>query len=150
MQTVETVVSFEAAHRLYDVATYSEECRDNIHGHSYKVKIIVGRDELNDAGMVVDFKLLKNIIRAEIEQKYDHSCILRTADPLAAPICENCKKVFLVDDNPTAEWMAKTFFENINRYLTYEDPNIQVLSVSVQETENNIATYSVGGTCKCK
>lgn len=113
MNTVETVVSFEAAHRLYDVATYSEECRDNIHGHSYKVKIVVGREDLNNAGMVIDFKLLKNIIRSEIEQKYDHSCILRKIDPLADPIQSNCKKVFLVDDNPTAEWMAKEFFHCI-------------------------------------
>ena len=150
MHTVETVVSFEAAHRLYDVATYSEECRDNVHGHSYKVKVVVGREELNEAGMVVDFKLLKSIIRAEIEQKYDHSCILRRIDPLAEPICANCKKVFLVDDNPTAEWMAKEFFNCIDAQLTYKDASLKVVSVSVQETENNIATYSVGGRCKCK
>lgn len=141
MNTVETVVSFEAAHRLYDVATYSEECRDNIHGHSYKVKVVVGREDLNEAGMVVDFKLLKKIVKEEIEDKYDHSCILRTIDPLALPIRENCKKVFLVDNNPTAEWMAEEFFRCINTQLTYKDMNLKVISVSVQETENNIATY---------
>lgn len=150
MHTVETVVSFEAAHRLYDVATYSEECRDNIHGHSYKVKVVVGREDLNDAGMVVDFKLLKNIIRSEIEQKYDHSCILRKIDPLAEPVYSNCKKVFLVDDNPTAEWMAKEFFRCIDTQLTCKDMDLKVISVSVQETENNIATYLAGGKCRCE
>lgn len=151
MHTVETVVSFEAAHRLYDVATYSEECRDNIHGHSYKVKVVVGREKLNDAGMVVDFKLLKKLIREEIEDKYDHSCILRTIDPLATPIRENCKKVILVSDNPTAEWMAEEFWFRLTSKLLDElDSELKVLSVSVQETENNIATYSVGGKCKCE
>lgn len=105
------------------------------------MKVIVGREDLNDAGMVVDFKLLKNIIRSEIEHKYDHSCILRRIDPLAEPIQSNCKKVFLVDDNPTAEWMAKEFFQCIDNQLNYKDTNLKVISVSVQETENNIATY---------
>ena len=117
MHTVETVVSFEAAHRLYDVATYSEECRDNIHGHSYKVKVVVGREELNEAGMVVDFKLLKSIVRAEIEQKYDHSCILRRIDPLAEPICVNCKKVFLVDDESLLKVKLKKY--NKSKFLLF-------------------------------
>lgn len=46
MYTVQTQTSFEAAHRLYNVDTYSEECRNNIHGHSYKVTIVVGRANL--------------------------------------------------------------------------------------------------------
>ena len=150
MHTVETVVSFEAAHRLYDVATYSEECRDNIHGHSYKVTFVVGREELNDAGMVVDFKLLKTIIRQQIEDVYDHSCILKNNDPLAEPISANCNKVILVDDNPTAEWMAKEYFNAIQPILSASDDQLKVISVSVQETENNIATYSIGGRCKCE
>ena len=110
MYTVNTKVSFEAAHRLYNVDTYSKECRDNLHGHSYKVEIVVGADSLNSAGMVIDFKLLKTVIREEIESKYDHSCILRKCDPIANTVKDNCKKVILVDESPTAEWMAKEFF----------------------------------------
>ena len=150
MYTVETTTSFEAAHRLYSVETYAEECRDNIHGHSYKVKVVIGRPELNSAGMVIDFKLLKEIIRTEIEKKYDHSCILRQNDPLAEPIMTNCKKVFIVQDNPTAEWMSKMFFDILVDGLSKLDDQLRVVSVSVQETENNIATYSAGGRCKCE
>lgn len=141
MNTVQTTISFEAAHRLYDVATYSKECRDNIHGHSYKVTFVVGREEFNNAGMVVDFKLLKTIIRQQIEDVYDHSCILKKTDPLAEPISANCDKVILVDDNPTAEWMAKEYFNVIQPILSRHDDHLKVVSVSVQETENNIATY---------
>ena len=81
MYKLETRIEFEAAHRLYDTATYSEECRNNIHGHSYKVTYLIGGD-LNEAGMVIDFKLLKKIIRETVEQPYDHSCILKRSDPL--------------------------------------------------------------------
>ena len=149
MYTIETKVGFEAAHRLYSVNTYSEECRDNIHGHSYKVKLVVGRNELNNAGMVMDFKLLKKIVHSEID-KYDHSCILRKIDPLAKPIFINCKKVSLIDDNPTAEWMSKEFFLAVSSELTKVDEELRLISVSVQETENNIATYTQGGRCKCE
>lgn len=143
MHIVETQVSFEAAHRLYDVNTYSSECRENIHGHSYKVKVKVSCDALNHAGMVIDFKLLKTIIASTIESKYDHSCILKSNDPLCKPIQENCKKVIIVNENPTAEYMAEIFFNQI-QYALRDCKDVKVYSVSVQETENNIATYLRG------
>lgn len=149
MYTVQTQTSFEAAHRLYNVDTYSEECRNNIHGHSYKVTIVVGRANLNDANMVIDFKQLKEIIRDEIENIYDHSCILNAEDPLAKPIYENCKKVIIVPENPTAEWMSVTFHHTLKSTLAQLDDQLKVISVSVQETENNIACYSEE-VCKCK
>ncbi len=141
---VETFITFEAAHRLYDVNTYSEECRNNIHGHSYGVNIKVSRTSLNESGMVIDFKLLKKIVNEIIELPYDHSCILRSIDPLAEPIKANCKKVHIVEDNPTAEWMAKEFFQSLDEGLKDVDPELYVLSVSVRETEHNIATYEGG------
>lgn len=141
---VETYLSFEAAHRLYDVDTYSEECRNNLHGHSYVVRVVVSRSNLNNAGMVIDFKLLKKILKETIEDKYDHSCILRSCDPLAEVVKANCKKVHIVDENPTAEWMAKIFFDNIALSLacTFPTLDVEVVKVSVQETEHNIATYT--------
>lgn len=141
MYAVKTKVSFEAAHRLYNVDTYSSECRDNLHGHSYKVEVLVGVNDLNNAGMVIDFKLLKKIIKDVIEDKYDHSCILRKSDPIAAVIEENCKKVILVDESPTAEWMAKEFYDMIQAEIHIYAFDVHVFSVAVQETENNIAYY---------
>lgn len=141
MYAVKTKVSFEAAHRLYNVDTYSSECRDNLHGHSYKVEVLVGVNDLNAAGMVIDFKLLKKIIKDVIEDKYDHSCILRNSDPIAKVIQENCKKVILVDDSPTAEWMAKEFYDVIQAKIRIYSFDANVISVAVQETENNIAYY---------
>lgn len=141
MNKVETTISFEAAHRLYDVATYSEECRNNIHGHSYKVTVVVGREDVNDAGMVVDFKLLKKVVGEQIEEKYDHSCILVAEDPIAEVIYNNCKKVHIIDANPTAEWMASYFADVLKDHLSVIDSELKVLEVRVQETENNIAIW---------
>ena len=141
MYKLQTQIEFEAAHRLYDVDTYSEECRNNIHGHSYKVTFIIGREELNSAGMVIDFKLLKKVLKSEIEDVYDHSCILTYSDPLAEFIKEHCKKVHIVYHNPTAEWMSYLYFKIASDALFDIDPLIKVISVAVQETEHNIAIY---------
>ena len=142
MHKLQTQVDFEAAHRLYDVATYSEECRNNVHGHSYKVTFVVG-GELNDAGMVIDFKLLKKIIRERIEEPFDHCCILRSSDPLCNDMLKECKKVHIVTDNPTAEWMSKVYFDLVNKALLENNiTNCKVIECRVQETEHNIAIYT--------
>lgn len=143
MYSVKTRVSFEAAHRLYDDSVYSEACRANLHGHSYYVTIYVSCSELTSCGMVVDFKLLKEIIRREIEEKYDHSCILNIRDPLCAPISKLCKNVHIVQENPTAEWMAHEFFMAVQLALLQDvrTADCEVDRVEVQETENNIAIY---------
>lgn len=144
MHTVKTQISFEAAHRLYDVDTYSTECADNIHGHSYKVNVECGCDDLNDAGMVLDFKLFKKILHEVIEDKYDHSCILRDCDPLKDAIVANCKKVHVVTASPTAEWMACQFALDIDVAMKQAGirSDVRLLRVEVQETENNIASWT--------
>lgn len=140
---LQTRITFECAHRLYDVNTYSEECRNNLHGHSYALTLVVSRYQLNDASMVIDFKLLKQLLKAEIEEVYDHSCIIKKNDPLASALLTNCKKVHVVDENPTAEWMCKHFADIIQSGLDVIDPKVKVVSVAIQETENNIAIYEV-------
>lgn len=142
MYIVEATITFEAAHRLYGVDTYSSECRDSVHGHSYKVRAKIGRETLNDAGMVVDFKLLKKTMKV-IEEQYDHSIILRSADPLVEAFRTLApeQKLNVVDDSPTAEWMAEMYYNQLVSEFTAVDCNLIVVSVSVQETEKNIATF---------
>lgn len=143
MNRIQTVVSFEAAHRLYGVDTYSAECRESVHGHSYKATVVAGRTNNNEANMVMDFKLFKKIVREEVEDKYDHSIILRDIDPLVPAFKELApeQKLNVVADSPTAEWMAASFFSSIESALQKVDPEVRLVSVAVQETENNIATY---------
>lgn len=145
MYKLQTSISFETAHRLYDVATYSEECRNNLHGHSYRLTVVVSRKQLNDASMVIDFKLLKKMLSEKIEDVYDHSCIVKVDDPIADVLVQNCKKVHVVKENPTAEWMAETFAKIIQKGLDSIDKKVKVVSVSIQETERNIAIYEVDG-----
>lgn len=142
MYSIKTQCDFEAAHRLYNVDTYSTECRDNIHGHSFSCIIQVSRKSLNPAGMCADFKLIKKVLNDTVFTKYDHSCILRDTDPLVKPISENCKKVNIIHGSPTAEVLAKTFYDELSEALINVDSQLILDWVSVKETEHNIATYS--------
>lgn len=143
MYSIKSTFSFEAAHRLYGVDTYSKDCKLSSHGHSYKCEVTIGRLEKNDAGMVMDFKLFKKICKETIEDKYDHSIILRDTDPLVEAYREVApeQKMNVVSDSPTAEWMAEVFCNDIEDALEKVDPELIVLKVAVQETENNIAIY---------
>ena len=147
MHKLKTTISYEYAHRLYDVNTYTEDCKNNIHGHSGYLTVIITRPTLNDAGMVMDFKQLKEILKSEIESKFDHSCILKSTDPISEVVKNNCKKFHIVDENPTAEWMAKMFFDIVDNAVKKVDPEVRVARVEVQETDKNIAIYEEDHRC---
>lgn len=144
MITLKTSFECETAHRLFDVNTFSEECRENIHGHSYRYVVEVarkkGNDVLNESNMICDFKLLKQVIK-DFEKKYDHSVIIKENDPLCKSLLENCKKVNVVKENPTAEWMVKSFPEELNKLFDLKKLEIEVVSLEIAETTGNIAVW---------
>ena len=67
---------FEMAHALYG---YDGLCA-NLHGHSYKLLVTVRGGVKNEEepkqGMVIDFSVLKSIVKSLIISKYDHSLVL--------------------------------------------------------------------------
>jgi len=87
--TATKVFEFEMGHVLE--SAYSEECtRPGGHGHSYRLEVTFKAEHLNKDGMVIDFKLLKEIV-APIVKRFDHAFL---------------KKGETCDYNPTAENMA--------------------------------------------
>lgn len=92
---------FNAAHRLYNPnwdmakndAVFGKCNNPNFHGHNYELEVWV-KGEINpETGMVIDLKLLKDLIRDEIEERFDHKNLnLDTAEfknlnPTAENIC---------------------------------------------------------------
>jgi 6-pyruvoyltetrahydropterin/6-carboxytetrahydropterin synthase len=73
---------FDAAHRL--VAPYEGKCAC-IHGHTWRVDVVVKSETLNPCGMVVDFTDLAPI-KAYIDEKFDHAMV---NDTVEQPTCEN-------------------------------------------------------------
>ena len=112
--------SFAAAHCLIH---YQGEC-ENLHGHNWKVEVVVTAKELDKAGLGVDFKILKT----------ETNKLLKTLD-----------HKYLNDLPPFAELSPSS--ENIARYLYHEltgilnNENIKVDMVTVWESDFASASY---------
>lgn len=112
--------SFAAGHALRG---YKGKC-ENVHGHNYKVRVVVEGEKLNHIGLLMDFVDLRAAIKAMVE-KWDHRFLndLPPFDKL----------------NPSAENMAQVFCEGIDSEVSKH--GLQVRSVTVWETDTTSATY---------
>src|SRR5579862_3332526 len=112
--------TFAAGHALRD---YKGKC-ENVHGHNYRVQIVIEGPELDATGLLVDFADVKHLMDAAIA-RLDHQFINDIApfDKL----------------NPSAENMAKYFHDEVARGLSGGGPRIG--AVKVWETDETSATY---------
>lgn len=111
---------FSAAHQLRG---YKGKC-ENLHGHNWRVQVVVNAERLNEIGIAIDFHELKKIAR-EVISPLDHA-ILNDIFPFT-------------EINPSSENLAKWLYDTIFKKIT--DRNINVSSVTVWETETASATY---------
>lgn len=114
--------SFSAGHALRG---YKGKC-ENPHGHNYKVRITVEGPALDSIGLLYDFTHLKRVMR-EIISGVDH-------------IYLNDKAPFDVI-NPSAENLAKYFFDETTRQMNAAPDGARIASVTVWETDTASATY---------
>ncbi len=117
----------------------------NIHGHSYKLEVTVGSDTLNEQEMVIDFYHIKSALKHLVDDVFDHSFIIDKNDPLYPTFQEHfgCYKLTVVDFCPTAEAMAKYFYDYLTKKLKEAEllDDIKVVSITLWETETGKATY---------
>lgn len=116
--------TFAAGHALRG---YKGKC-ENVHGHNYRVRVTLEGERLNPIGLLYDFVDLKRLMKDIIEY-WDHRFI-------------NDLPPFDVI-NPTAENMAKWFFEQVRQRLDAapSEVPVRVTEVVVWETDANIARY---------
>ena len=127
------------AHALFG---YDGLCK-NIHGHSYRLWVtIIGKvlEEENHVknGMVLDFSLLKKIVKPEIVDKYDHSLVLNANSPHANIDLSAFEKVFLLPYQPTSENLVYDFVQVIKEKLPN---NVDLYKVILSETANSYAEW---------
>lgn len=115
------VTDFAAAHFLRN---YSGVCA-RLHGHNWKIEVEVTATQLNDVGMGVDFKDLKDATRAEI-MALDHYN-LNDLPPF--------DKI-----NPTAENIAAVLFERIGKRLNAA--HARVSAVTIWETDRACVRFT--------
>lgn len=112
--SVTKTFEFEAAHHL---PKYDGACK-NLHGHSYKLEVEVTGDENNVTSfhqrMIIDFKILKQIVEEEIINKYDHANL---NDFFFTPTAENMA-IFIFDKLSDKINHCKTFVSRVRLYET--------------------------------
>ena len=85
--------------------------------------------------MLVDFSEIKLHVQRWIDDNLDHNLLLCKDDPLLPMLVERGERVFVMDDNPTAENIARLIHERAR------DAGLPVVEVLLWETENCHASY---------
>jgi 6-pyruvoyltetrahydropterin/6-carboxytetrahydropterin synthase len=115
--------TFSAGHALRG---YQGKC-ENPHGHNYRVRVNVAGEQLDSIGLLYDFTHLKRILRALIEG-VDHK-FLNDLAPFDVI-------------NPSAENMAKFFYDETSRQIGSAPDGPRITSITVWETDETSATYT--------
>jgi 6-pyruvoyltetrahydropterin/6-carboxytetrahydropterin synthase len=132
---------FEMAHALHG---YDGLCK-NIHGHSYRLWVTIKGEVRNENGhvkdgMVMDFAELKEIIKPEIIDKYDHSLVLNANSPHASIDLSAFEKVFYLPYQPTSENLVMDFATIIQSKMT---KRIILCKVVLSETATSFAEWNL-------
>lgn len=131
--TVHRKAHFNAAHRLYR-KDWSHEKNDavfglcnnpNFHGHNYELIASVTGEIDPETGYVIDIKTLKNIIKSEVEDAFDHKNL-------------NVEVPEFKELNPTAENIAVVIYNKIKPKI---NPKFH-LQITLYETPRNFVSYS--------
>ena len=140
MMRITKEFKFEMAHALHG---YDGLCK-NIHGHSYKLCVTVKGEIKNDKGnpkdgMVLDFDILKSIVKPEIIKKYDHSLVLNGNSSHAEIDLSAFEKVFFLPYQPTSENLVADFALKIKSKLP---EGIELYKVILSETATSFAEWN--------
>lgn len=123
---------FNAAHRLHNPAWSDERNREifgkcnnpNYHGHNYELIVKVTGEVDPQTGYVIDLKLLKDVIRNEVTDRFDHKNL-------------NLDTEEFRELNPTAENIAVVIWNKLRAKLD----NKFDIKVTLYETERNFVEY---------
>ena len=121
MFVLKIVTDFASAHSLRD---YPGDCA-RLHGHNWQVEVSVCSQVLDESGIAIDFREVKKQTKLVVK-RLDHQYLneIKPFDVL----------------NPTAENIAKYFFDEISLLITNKD--VKIKEVMIWETPRSAVTYS--------
>jgi 6-pyruvoyltetrahydropterin/6-carboxytetrahydropterin synthase len=131
MYSITKEVHFCYGHRLLN---HQGKCR-HLHGHNATAIIRLESEDLNELGMVCDFKDIGDFVKQWIEQTLDHNMLLHEADPVLPGLQAAGERVYVMQGNPTAENIAKLIFDQVTA------GGFPVVEVSIYETDSALASY---------
>jgi len=113
---------FASAHALRN---YKGRC-ENVHGHNWKVRVVIQGEKLDETGMLVDFLDVKSFM-GEILDRIDHQ-FLNEIPPFDVV-------------NPSAENIAEYFYQEMRGKLEDTPVPVRISEVKIWETDIQSATY---------
>ncbi len=130
--TVSRKAHFNAAHRLYrpdwsdekNAKVFGKCSNPNYHGHNYELIVSVTGDIDPETGFVIDMKVLKDIIKSEIEEAFDHKNL-------------NIELEEFANLNPTAENIVVVVWSKLRAHIESKHE----LEVTLYETPRNFVSY---------
>lgn len=114
--------TFAAAHHLRN---YQGRC-ENMHGHNWRVQVVVEGAKLGADGILVDFNVLKRALNEVLDQLDHHD--LNTLTPFDK-------------EEPSAENLARFIAGKVSERV--DGDHAKVCQVNVWETEHSVASYLV-------
>jgi 6-pyruvoyltetrahydropterin/6-carboxytetrahydropterin synthase len=130
--TVFRKAHFNAAHRLYNPKWTDEKNEEvfglcsnpHYHGHNYEMEVSVTGEVDPETGYLIDLKILKDIIKEQVENRFDHKNL-------------NLQTEEFKDLIPTAEHICYVIWKIISAHL---DERFEV-GVRLYETPRNFVEY---------
>ena len=124
---------FNAAHRLFlpewddakNEAVFGKCNNPYFHGHNYELIVSVTGEIDPKTGMVIDMKELKDLIKSEVEEAFDHKNL-------------NVQVPEFKSLNPTAENISVVIWNKLRPHIVAEHD----LEVVLYETPRNFVTYN--------
>jgi len=120
MYEVKVTSEFNGAHRL---RRYKGKCEE-LHGHNWKVEVVLGAESLDDKGMIIDFKELKKRLEKVLDG-LDHKYLNEVP--------------YFKKTNPTSENIAKFIYDRLSRKSSVIGRRLT--KITVWETGTSAASY---------
>lgn len=132
--------TFDMAHALHN---YDGLCR-NIHGHTYKLRVtLIGEPKTDNSpkkGMVMDFGVLKDIVKKPIVDRFDHALVLSKEQSFLKDSIriQDEERMIIVPFQPTCENLVAYFAEEIRSKLP---ASVQLHNLRLHETPTSFAEW---------
>ncbi len=140
---IRKLFKFENAHIVRDCST--RRCSENIHGHSYKVEVLLESNYLDNGQMVYDFGLTKLYIK-ELIEAFDHGITLWNGDDKAYlnAMKQHSSRWIELPVSPSAEQFSRVIYLLVERVLACTqmqngEREVTLHSIIVHETETGYA-----------
>lgn len=140
---IRKLFKFENAHVVRNCT--SDRCKRSIHGHSYKVELLLKASKLDHGQMVYDFGLLKGVIK-DLFDSFDHAiCFWEKDDSQYIDACQTFSARWIsLPVSPSAEQFSRIFFYLAQQVLQSTvtqngEGDVDVYSVIVHETDTGYA-----------